>query len=509
MKKTQILTGISILVFTLLFHKESIGLNLLLFELFYVATLWISDKIIFKNKKTLAIISIFLISAISNVLVYSDFSYWVHTLSILITLGYFIQPEVQTIWLAIGFAVSSIPLSLSTFFRSLNPLTWFNYKGNTILRNTIVFILPSIIILIFVIIYSASNPLFNHLVSEPMEWLSRLANWIIRKMDLPIIETLFWGTFISIIIMTKHAFSGLNTKIESEPDLLKRTKPIWRIAHSMNGLNNELKMGLVLFVGLNLVLLVLNLIDIYWVWFNFEWHGQYLKQFVHQGTYLLILSVLISVGLVIYFFRKNLNFYSKSQLLKTLTYVWIAQNAILIISVAIRNIHYINYFNLAYKRIGVFIFLIATLYLLYTVFLKVKKPYSNYYLWRVNGQFIYLLLVFSALFNWDIIIAKYNFNHSDSALVHLNFMVDLSDKALPYLDKSPEYLKKMEKIQEANMPQEEYFIDTETYQQSIENRKAWFIKKWEKKGILSWNWPEYKAYQMLQNNKSQSGKALE
>jgi hypothetical protein len=141
--------------------------------------------------------------------------------------------------------------------------------------------------------------------------------------------------------------------------------------------------------------------------------------------------------------------------------------------------------------------------------LKVKKPYSNYYLWRVNGQFIYLLLVFSALFNWDIIIAKYNFNHSDSALVHLNFMVDLSDKALPYLDKSPEYLKKMEKIQEANMPQEEYFIDTETYQQSIENRKAWFIKKWEKKGILSWNWPEYKAYQMLQNNKSQSGKALE
>jgi len=72
MKKTQILTGISILVFTLLFHKESIGLNLLLFELFYVATLWISDKTIFKNTKTLAIISIFLISAISNVLVHFE-----------------------------------------------------------------------------------------------------------------------------------------------------------------------------------------------------------------------------------------------------------------------------------------------------------------------------------------------------------------------------------------------------------------------------------------------------
>ena len=81
-------------------------------------------------------------------------------------------------------------------------------------------------------------------------------------------------------------------------------------------LNYELRSGILLLLMLNALILLVNLLDIYWVWFNFEWEGQYLKQFVHEGTYLLILSIFISIALVLFFFRGNMNFYKKKQVVK-------------------------------------------------------------------------------------------------------------------------------------------------------------------------------------------------
>src|SRR5690606_12977260 len=106
----------------------------------------------------------------------------------------------------------------------------------------------------------------------------------------------------------------------------------------------EYRSAVLLFFGLNGLLAFLNFMDIYWVWFNFKWEGQFLKDFVHQGTYMLILSIVISIGLVIYYFRRNLNFFQRNRRLKYLTYLWLGQNALLAVSVFIRNGYYISYY---------------------------------------------------------------------------------------------------------------------------------------------------------------------
>ena len=217
--------------------------------------------------------------------------------------------------------------------------------------------------------------------------------------------------------------------------ILKRTNIKKNRFFKFNDLKNEYKAGIFLLIVLNILILILNLIDINWVWFNFKWEGQFLKQFVHEGTYLLILSILISIGLVLFFFRENLNFYSKNRTLKYLSYVWIIQNGILTISVAIRNFYYINYFSLAYKRIGVLLFLILTLYGLYTVFNKVKNKKSNFYLFQYNFSALFILLIVSSIVNWDKVIANYNFKHANKSFLELNYLADFSDKTLPYLDK--------------------------------------------------------------------------
>lgn len=245
------------------------------------------------------------------------------------------------------------------------------------------------------------------------------------------------------------------------------------------------------------MILSMNVIDINWVWFNFEWEGQYLKQFVHEGTYLLILSILISGVLVLYYFRRNLNFYRNNNLLKYLSYIWLAQNGVLAVSVAIRNFWYINYFALAYKRIGVIIFLVLTIYGLYTVYRKVRERKSAFYLFKTNAYALLVVLIISSLMNWDSTIAKYNFKNSNTSFLHLDYLATLSDKSLPYLDKTLPELKQIEAVQNEKFPFEQKFMTSEEYFSIIQNRKRRFIDKWEAKSILSWNLPEYSAYKKL------------
>ncbi|MFT7072048.1 DUF4153 domain-containing protein [Patiriisocius sp. Uisw_017] len=66
---------------------------------------------------------------------------------------------------------------------------------------------------------------------------------------------------------------------------------------------------------------------------------------------------------------------------------------ILAISVGIRNFWYFEYYSLAYKRIGIFFFLTATIYGLYTVLIKVKDKKSSFYLFRNNAWSVFLILV--------------------------------------------------------------------------------------------------------------------
>ena len=107
-------------------------------------------------------------------------------------------------------------------------------------------------------------------------------------------------------------------------------------------------------------------------------------EFVHEGTWLLVFSVFLSAAIALFFFKGNLNYFSKNKWLKRLTIVWIAQNLVMVISVMLRNYWYITYFGLAYKRIAVLFFLLLTMIGLITIIIKILNKKSSYYLWRVT-----------------------------------------------------------------------------------------------------------------------------
>jgi hypothetical protein len=254
-------------------------------------------------------------------------------------------------------------------------------------------------------------------------------------------------------------------------------------------LKYELLSAIILLILINILLLIVNVIDINWVWFGFKYSAAFdMKQFVHEGTYLLIVSILLSMGIMLYFFRRNLNFYSKSSFIKWMTYSWIAQNMVLAISVAVRNYLYIQYWGLAYKRIGVIMFLIAVVYGLFSLYIKIRYTKTAYYLIKKNLLAVYIILLVSSLLNWDGIITKNNLVHPFKNHMETSYLLSLSDKVLPMIEKQNQVLDQDLKFNTYAS------FSPYSYRQYYKLRVDQFLSDYKKRSWTSWNYAEWKAY---------------
>ena len=488
----------SALLFTFLFYEKALGINLLIFELVLMGWYVANRKVQLKNRNQITLFAGWMLTLLATVVSYSIMAYIWHLICLGLLVALLAYPRVRSLLSTFWIGLSGLLISQKDFYKQL---TGFSVKGKSIrssLKGIRYFFIPLIIIFVFLGIYRYASPVFDDMMGQMFGSFFDLFS----DLEIALVMTFLLGVLISNFLLLNRAHKDIIRGDERGEDTLYRRKKIRSSAYiKMMGLSNECKSAVFLFLILNALLMVVNIVDIYAVWFGFEWEGQYLKRFVHEGAYMLILSIFLSIGLVLYFFRRNLNFYQKNQLLKTLSYIWLAQNALLAISVGVRNYWYIYYFSLAYKRIAVLVFLLMVLYSLYTVSMKLKENKTFFYLNRKNVYVLYLLITVSSLFNWDVIIARYNFAHAGNACLHYDFMSRLSDKALPWLDVGMEELEEIQKAHVKNFPHSKPDLPIEDYYSYIEKRKDYFLTQWEKKHWLSWNYAEYKAYINLKNSK--------
>jgi hypothetical protein len=258
------------------------------------------------------------------------------------------------------------------------------------------------------------------------------------------------------------------------------------------------EMAVILFLLLNTMILWLNILDIKHIWFGFHWDGGYLKGMVHEGTYFLIAALLLSIGVSVYYLNSNIVFFKNNRLFNFLVGLWLFQNLIMVASVAIRNSYYINYFALAYLRIFVFFFLAACVAGIVSIMIMISKKKSTGYLVSLNSVSVFSLVVLSCCFNWDAIIARYNFAHYNTSFVHYNFLTGLNDSALPYMNYTEDQVKQMNVVQSGRFS----FSSSELYTSidfpsEIKRRKEKFRKRWESRNFFEWNYPEARAYKLL------------
>ena len=500
LKSSPTIVFITATIITLLFYKQGIGFNLFLFDVLLFVSLLYTKHLNLKNNLQLITALGYIVTSICTVVSYSVYGYVIHFLALFLFVGTLNFEKARSMVSISGSAFYSLITAPIKFLRTIFNTGIKDKKVGSIIWKSRIFIAPIFIITIFIGIYSFSNAKFGSIIGNVGSWIQKGFDFMFTSINFGLVFTFIFSLFLGAFLWIRTKNKSLEQQDINASDTLVRTRQRVRRYFKFTALTNEYKAGVFLLIVLNLLLLMLNSLDIYWVWFNFEWNGFTLKEFVHEGTYFLILSILISIAIVLYFFRGNLNFYKKNKLLTYLSYAWLIQNAVLTISVGIRNYQYIEHFALAYKRIGVLFFLILTVFGLYTVYNKIRHKKSAFYLFKINTLAIYVVLVISSLANWDRVIARYNFTNANQSYIHLDYLANLSDKSLPILDLSKTQLQEIEQFQKSKFRNEENKLTYASYYRVIQDRKDNFKEKWEAKNWLSWNFAEYRAYQELFNH---------
>lgn len=275
-------------------------------------------------------------------------------------------------------------------------------------------------------------------------------------------------------------------------------RPLWMAPRPMNALDRERRMGVMLLVLVNALLLVVNAIDIHWLWAGFTVPEHFnMKEFVHEGTWLLIVSILLSMGILLVLFRGNLNFHPANRTLRMLALLWLVQNFVLGISVFLRNYHYIDFHGLAYKRIGVIVFLLLVLVGLVSLYVKVARRRSLFFLVRINGWAAFAVLVALGTIDWDSTIVRYNLRHWNTGEIDVDNYLAMSDKVLPLLYDDIDAVRQQMAKHRTNEVRWVEHLDPTTFDRDLNDMRLRFLDRERRQQWQSWTWADERTRQAL------------
>lgn len=485
----------------LLFWNEHWGINLLLFSFILIGALIYLYPTSFRKKETLLILTGTCISLLMVIIFNTTISKIAYFCSFWILVGHIHRPHWNYFQHKVMFFFGhflTFPAMIRQLFSTPEPTDksslqlWYRFR---------IVIIPIGLLLIFHLLFYHANERYATLVNSLGEAITTLLNHLFEFISFGRIMFTLLGICMAMVILLKtRSGKHMEEKEGSLQDHLLRTKKPkrGRVFDPMNALRKEYQMALILLVMINLLLLVVNIIDINWVWLNFKvTEGMVLKHFVHEGTYLLILSILLSIAIILYYFRQNLNFFPHNKMLIVLAQVWMAQNVLLTISVFLRNYHYIEYHGMAYKRMGVIIFLLLTLFGLFTMIRKIAKKHTVAMLLRQNTWAAYIMLVGMSMINWELMMARFNINHWNKSGIDVNFYFTLSPRVLPEVFNHATIIN--EQIDACNRAGTNYSDYTTTlFWNMAKVRANTYLDTQNQLSWLSWNFTDYQVVPQLQ-----------
>lgn len=456
------MTIILLVIFNFLFWGEKLGVNLFIFFFLGMISMMMLNEDNIKNKNV--IVSLFaLLYSLAMVIVNNSFySKFSAIICFMIFTGFIHQPALKTAYNAVFTTVADFVIFPYNIYSELKYSSTKFKPVRIILKFTKLAFIPLIFFVIFYTIYAYSNPVFNSYSVSFWDSIGKYLYDIFINYPLLRFFYLLFGLMIIMAFIYNrriHIFSDVDNAYHDtlqrskEFKVHSRTKPVVK-SHLMytlfsyrfkfNTLKLETRMGIVLLGMMNALLLLLNVIDIQVTWLGFNaGEIENLAYYVHEGTYYLIFSILLSMAILLVIFRGSQNYYPKNRLLKVLAYTWLAQNAFMAISVALRNIYYIDfYYALSYKRIGVMIFILLTLFGLGTMFVKIYARKTTSFLFKVNSTAVVAVLLLMSTFSWDKTIAEFNLSNPDRSKIDIDYLLKLDDDALPVLDAHKELLDK-------------------------------------------------------------------
>lgn len=396
MKKHHLILACT-LIFTLLFYNEEVGVNLAIFGLVLTVMIcyFFQERLASRLHLGLVITSVLSCFAFAW---YGDFvSFLALVLSIL-----FLQFRTHEVKLKM---LQIFPIVFINGFASLGRIFMFNQwlpkreiKNNFAKKIIAYVIIPAIFITLFFVVYAFGSAHFSALFTDYTLDLDVFEVFLIALLGF-YISFSFWNYWVPDICY------DYNSKLDN--DFSNEIKTQNQKTFSFLDLDFERKSGEITLVVLNAMLLV------FIVTYNYEQFFETietstLSSATHERVNAVIFSIVMAVGVILFYFKGGFNFDAKTNNLKRLAKIWILLNGVLIISTLIKNSEYVSYFGLTYKRLGVYAFLILAVIGLVFAFLKIISQKTNAYLFNQMVWCFYGTIFLCSFVNWGNLITNYN-----------------------------------------------------------------------------------------------------
>ncbi|MEE1943840.1 DUF4173 domain-containing protein [Pedobacter sp. KR3-3] len=521
------------LLFTFLFWMERLALNLLLYSVFICIAL-LFDKGILKSRKLFTSGALHLLAGALVVYNQSVLTVFTWYISLAVFVGFAHAQLIRSVFTAIISFLMQLFTSPFNLIQRLINIRIGNFSLKPLGKPIKYVVLPILVLLLFTALYSNANEVFAQYLSRLTDGLSafftHIYNFFFADLSIERVVHVIIGLLFTAAILLGLKGNGVEAlELKCKEQLIRNRKRnkntfVYEFADLFLGsfikrkmaLKTENIIGILCFAMLNLLLLFLNLIDLSTLWLNTQSaSAAHYATELHDGTNILIFSIVLAMIVILYFFNGNLNFYRKNKTLKLLAFIWIVQNTFLVLSVGLRDYNYVLMYGLTYKRIGVAIFLMLCTVGLITVYLKVAQRKTFFFLCKANGMVWYALLFVCCFANWDVFIVEYNLKNQKASGIDVNHLTDLSDKTLPLLDQNRKLLYSALEHSEfwpfaidtaANSTTQTTPTEKLTQQQEAElafnkrldQRIADFKERYTNTTWLSWNYRDWQTHQYFQ-----------
>lgn len=381
----------TVLFVVLFYRQEALGFNLTLF------CLMLLGFVIFnrtgKSKLNPWLVLAVITSALSFAWYADPLSFAALFLSMLAVSYHSKSRRIHSVLYPVFAAVNSVCFVGSVFMLK-NWLPERLYKNYSVRRAMMLFVLPIAIAVIFLLVYIGSSDLMAEFVAR-----------FFHNFNLPMLIIL---TILGFTLMFCFWFKYLPKSI-----LLFNQNLTNQFSHDVTIGMDTSKLSVERQSALTALTLINGLLVLFLVAYNYEQFFQSVKiselsADTHQRVGTVIFSIVLAIAVILFYFRRELNFDPKIGSTKKMVYIWIALNSLLVLSAFLKNGQYIIFYGLTFKRIAVMIFLILCWLGLLFTFFKIKNRKTNFYLVQtmLNIGFTFLIVLAPVNFSW--IVTKYN-----------------------------------------------------------------------------------------------------
>lgn len=265
-------------------------------------------------------------------------------------------------------------------------------------------IVPALVCMVFLLIFRAANPVLQEWISLEWSWFQDSFEWLLGRMPSEVeVAFLIYATATGcvLVVPTLADASRLNAWLGGTEELRQGSDAPSSERVTLAAINT--------LAAVNVVFLFYNALDVLYLWVQQSAPvGITLSEYARSGAAWLTLALALASALLGVVFKGELNFHRRAPVLKTLAWVWLAQNFFLALGTLRRMQMYVDFNGLTRARIVGVAGICLVVFGLGVVAQKIRKQKS--FLWMVRRQLaaFAMILVFLYLLPMDGVITACN-----------------------------------------------------------------------------------------------------